>query len=159
MPSAHLGQGSRSRPPPGVTTSRPASSDVTLDAIANVLDDRLSPLRVSHHALTTQFGNLQIEFQQSIHAHDARITAVETHIASVQASAVDGQARESIQRVEQQLKLSTISISEGSRSSNVHTTSHMPKDTRVSDAKSLTVVMGNLDNESTEVHCRSWMTT
>ena len=123
-----------------------------------MLDDRISPLQVSHNALTSQFGNLQIEVQQSIHAHDARITAVETQIASVQASAVDGQARESIQRVEQQLKLFSIIISEESRSSNIHPTAHMPKDARVSDDQSLTVVMGNLDNKSIEAHCTSWMT-
>ena len=34
----------------------------------------------------------------------------------------------------------------------------MPKDARVSDDQSLTVVMGKLDNESTEAHCTSWMT-
>ena len=42
MPSANLIQGSRSRPPPGVTASWPASIDVTLDAIAKLLDDRIS---------------------------------------------------------------------------------------------------------------------
>ena len=72
MLSASMGQGSRSRLLPGVTASRPAShstsSDVTLDAIAKVLDDKISPLQVSLNALTSQFGNLQIELQESIHA-------------------------------------------------------------------------------------------
>ena len=65
MPNASRGHDSRSHPPSGFTASRLASqstsTDVTLDAIATVLDDRIFLLQFSDKMLTSQYGNLQIE--------------------------------------------------------------------------------------------------
>ena len=94
------------------------SSDVTLDAIAKLLDDRISPLQASHNALTSQLSVLQSGVDQSFQDYDSRLSSVEAQITSVQSNAIDSQARESIHRVEQQLQLLSISISEGTRGSN-----------------------------------------
>ena len=63
MPSASVGQDSRSGPPSAFTASRPASrsasSDVILDAIAKLVNDRISLLQHSHNALRSQFSNLR----------------------------------------------------------------------------------------------------
>ena len=52
-----------SRLPSGFTASRPASrsasSDVILDALAKLLNDRISLLQDSHNALRSQFSNLR----------------------------------------------------------------------------------------------------
>ena len=128
-----------------------------MDAIEKLLDDRISHLQVSHNALTSQLSLLQSGVDQSFKDYDTRLSSVEAQILLFQSRAIDSQARESIQRVEQQLQLLSISISEGTRGSNKARPSHVHKDARVSEEQSLTVVISNLDDESTEVHCTSWM--
>ena len=96
MPSASEANDSRSYGPASrasrVTASSSAphqmSSDVTLDAIAKLLDDRISPLHASHNVLTSQLRVLQSGVQQSFKDYDTRLSLVEAQITSVQSSAI-----------------------------------------------------------------------
>ena len=141
-------------PPPDVQGSN-LRREITLEAIAKLLDDKISPLQASHTVSASQITSFQSEVQSTINAHDQRMISIETQLADMPSSTIDSEARASIKSIEQKLQLLSISINERSRSTlsrsnDVHI-NHAGRDecdARISFEQSLTVVIGGLQSNT-----------
>ena len=126
------------------SSSRSQASDVTLDAIARLLDSKIKPLQESQSLFSAQMQEFQTQVQTKFGMHEQRFTQIETHMQSLPSSSVDDEARANISRVEQQLKLLSISIAEGSRSTppTTNAASRESRDHYVSDEQALKIISG-----------------
>ena len=135
---------------------------MTLDAIAQLFDQKMATLHASQLSLTSQFSSFHHDVHTRFQAHDVRMNAIEHQLANfttAQANkSVDIHARESISRIEQQMKFLSISISSGSKSSNARdskcdSANNTHADDRVSSEQLYTLRIGRLHIESGEDVC------
>ena len=102
--------------------------------------------------------SFQSDIQSKFANHDSRLTTLEEKIDSVSSSdhAIDSHARECINRVEQQMKLLSISLTRKSQATSSVNQQSSKLDPRITTEQSCTMIVSGFPEQGSEAECTKW---
>ena len=126
-----------------------------LAALSQMLDQKIAPIHESQNKLSQQMFTFHNDVQSKFANHDSRLTTLEGKIDSVSSSdhAIDSHARKCINRVEQQMKFLSISLSSKGQATTSINQQSSKLDPRITTYQLCTMIVGGFPEQGSEAEC------